>query len=61
MVWFSDLEFKLDKYRHVGKEDGSSRGATSGQKLEKKCFFQNSVKLQISELVSGLSLTVNGL
>ena len=55
---FSDLEFKLDKYnRHVGKEDGSSKEQPQGQKAEKKILpeLTTEEKLQISELVSGLS------
>ena len=55
---FSDLEFKLDKYnRHAGKEDGSSKEQPQGQKVEKKVLpeLTTEEKLQISELVSGLS------
>ena len=55
---FSDLEFKLDKYnRHADKEDASLEKQARGQKEEKKDFpeLTPEEKLQISELVSGLS------
>ena len=55
---FSDLEFKLDKYnRHAGKEDTSSEKQAQGQKEEKNDLpeLTPEEKLQIFELVSGLS------
>lgn len=55
---FSDLEFKLDKYnRHAGKEDDSSEKQVQGKIEEKKDLpdLTPEEKLQISELVSGLS------
>lgn len=55
---FSDLEFKLDKYnRHAGKEAASSEKQAQDQKEEKIDLpeLTPEEKLQISELVSGLS------
>ena len=55
---FSDLEFKLDKYnRHAGKEASSLEIQKQKKKIGKKVLpkLTTEEKLQISELVSGLS------